>query len=459
MSEKIYRFVCSDAGIYEAVEKYCPKNDERRLAKPDGSWLPKVGEEYPGAISFWTEKGLNKYKNSGLRDWHYSVVNGQAKLLIAEKPESCRYQDDYQVICDKSKVTIKKEIKFKYEGPRPAVACKLDERPELIRHHRTVRDWNAYCSYLGSDETFTLVASVGKDLGLKKLGIHHEILNPNKRSSWPHAHKVEEELVFIIKGSPDIWINGNTYRAKPGDAVFFPPGSNLAHTLINNTNDVVEMMVLGEQEAKDDLIYYPMHPKRNSECQEGGYLWVVRPEVSMGAHDGKPSGDLSRDRGRWEFQVNWVDVEEKLVEGSEDESKVFYKTRDLGRFLGAKRIALHKQVLPSGFRSSLPHAESLEEEFVHILKGSPIVWINGSRYQLDEGDSVAFPSGTGIAHTFINESGEDVDLLVVGETTKAENKCFFPVNLEEKDRCQIWWEGAPLHEMGGDSPYPLDRDG
>lgn len=76
MGEKIYRFVCDDIGIYEAVDKNCSRDDKRRDGKPDGSWLPKVGEKYPGAISFWTEKGLKKYHRSGLRDWHYSVVDG-----------------------------------------------------------------------------------------------------------------------------------------------------------------------------------------------------------------------------------------------------------------------------------------------------------------------------------------------------------------------------------------------
>ena len=43
--------------------------------------------------------------------------------------------------------------------------------------------------------------------------------------SWPHAHKVEEELVYILKGEPDIWINGKIYGAKAGDFIFFPPGT------------------------------------------------------------------------------------------------------------------------------------------------------------------------------------------------------------------------------------------
>jgi hypothetical protein len=51
-----YRFLSGERGIYEAVDIDCPKDiDERRKNKPDGSWLPKVGQKYPGAIFLDTE--------------------------------------------------------------------------------------------------------------------------------------------------------------------------------------------------------------------------------------------------------------------------------------------------------------------------------------------------------------------------------------------------------------------
>ncbi len=458
MSEKVYRFLCNDIGIYEEVDKQCSRDDKRRNNKPDGSWLPKVGEKYPNSISFWKEAGLEKYSNSGLKDWHYSVVDGLGTLLIAEMPKDFLYEDEFQVICNIDSVEIVKKYSFKYEGPRPAEKKKYDDRPSFIRHHSYLRDWNAYAAYSDSNETFSLVSSIGKDLGLKRIGIHHEILKPGKRSSWPHAHKVEEELVYVLKGNPDIWVNGKVYNARIGDAIFFPPGTNLAHTIINNTESNIELMVLGEQNIDDDLIYYPLHPKRNLECKNQGFLWEDFPIQKLADHNGLAKSDINRESETWEYQKNWKDVEEKKIGGLDNELKIFYKFRDLGRTLGAKKVALHRVELPSGFRSSLPHAESIEEEFLYVLKGSPIVWINGKRYLLKEGDSVAFPSGTGIAHSFINESNDDVLLLVSGETSKKENRCSFPVNPEEKEFCNIWWDNPPIHEIGNDSPLPIKSD-
>ncbi|MCY4644363.1 MAG: hypothetical protein OXB88_07055 [Bacteriovoracales bacterium] len=67
--------------------------------KPDGAWLPKVGFKYPGAISFWTECGLERYKNSGLFKWHRSVVAGEVQVTQKRISElNVLYEDKYQVI-------------------------------------------------------------------------------------------------------------------------------------------------------------------------------------------------------------------------------------------------------------------------------------------------------------------------------------------------------------------------
>jgi len=98
-SHAFYRVTVEGKGIYEAVDRYCPENDPRRKNKPDGSWLPKVGMKYPGAISFWTEDGWKKYQESGLFDWHKSVCGIKAEVQrITKLPGEVVYQDTLQVI-------------------------------------------------------------------------------------------------------------------------------------------------------------------------------------------------------------------------------------------------------------------------------------------------------------------------------------------------------------------------
>lgn len=94
-----YRVTVDGVGIYEAVDRDCSKGDPRRVNKPDGSWLPKKGLDYPGAISYWTEAGWKKYQESGLYDWHKSVVDGPVTVeTLAEKPQTVFHEDDLQII-------------------------------------------------------------------------------------------------------------------------------------------------------------------------------------------------------------------------------------------------------------------------------------------------------------------------------------------------------------------------
>lgn len=96
-----FRFEAEGRGIYEAVDLACPRDDARRTGKPDGSWLPRAGEKYPGALSFWKRAGLDKYQESGLRRWHESVVQAPVEVIVRDQiPQSdVLYHDDFQVIC------------------------------------------------------------------------------------------------------------------------------------------------------------------------------------------------------------------------------------------------------------------------------------------------------------------------------------------------------------------------
>ena len=109
---KFYRITVDNVGVYEAVDKQCPKNDSRRKNKPDGSWLPKAGLKYPGAISYWTEYGLKKYINSGLLKWHESVIQGKVEVLIIGEPKEILYEDEYQIICSSDKIKIKEKAEL-----------------------------------------------------------------------------------------------------------------------------------------------------------------------------------------------------------------------------------------------------------------------------------------------------------------------------------------------------------
>ena len=116
--------------------------------------------------------------------------------------------------------------------------------------------------------------------------------------------------------------------------------------------------------------------------------------------------------------------------------------------VGLKRLGIHHQTLPPGHRTSFPHAESAEEEFVYVIEGAPDAWIDGDLFRLGPGDGVGFPAGTGIAHSFLNNTDAAVRLLVVGEADKDENRIVYPVNPELRQYREDWWDDAPVRPLG-----------
>jgi uncharacterized cupin superfamily protein/RimJ/RimL family protein N-acetyltransferase len=132
----------------------------------------------------------------------------------------------------------------------------------------------------------------------------------------------------------------------------------------------------------------------------------------------------------------------------------------VGKKLGLIQIGIHVETLPPGRRTSWPHAESDEEEFGFVLEGNPDVWINGTLYPLKPGDFVAFPSGTGIAHSFLNNSSSVARILVGGEANKAINKITYPLHQNRNDLMKSqgrFWDQAPVQNLGTHDGMPSNQ--
>ena len=130
--------------------------------------------------------------------------------------------------------------------------------------------------------------------------------------------------------------------------------------------------------------------------------------------------------------------------------------RSIGAAAGLQRIGINIQRLPPGTRSSWPHAEEAEEEFVYVLEGEVDAWIDGHVHRMTSGDIAAFPAGTGICHCFINNTDRDVLLLVGGEAPKQGNRIFYPLNPSRKSDMSAsdWWDDVPRRELGAHDGLP-----
>jgi uncharacterized cupin superfamily protein len=130
--------------------------------------------------------------------------------------------------------------------------------------------------------------------------------------------------------------------------------------------------------------------------------------------------------------------------------------RRIGKAAGLVRIGVNVQRLPPGTRSSWPHAEEKEEEFVYVIEGTVDAWIDGNIFPMTAGDFAAFPAGTGISHVFINNSDRDVILLVGGEAAKPDNRLVYPLNPSRRADLtpEDWWHDVPQNPLGPHDGLP-----
>ncbi|PBI82263.1 cupin domain-containing protein [Rahnella victoriana] len=156
------------------------------------------------------------------------------------------------------------------------------ERPDFIRHWRELESPDD-SGYAGDDERMSFGAPLGRALGLTKIGIHHERLLPGRRTCYAHAESSEDEFVYVLEGTPDAWINGHLHRLKPGDAVGFPHGTGICHTFINNTDEEIRLLVVGEANKPENRIYYPLNQEYEATRKD---RWRDVPEQQFGDHDG-----------------------------------------------------------------------------------------------------------------------------------------------------------------------------
>ena len=137
--------------------------------------------------------------------------------------------------------------------------------------------------YEADDEIMAIDAPFAQHFGLDRLGIHHQRLLPGRRTSYPHAESAEQEFIYVLAGTPDLWLDGELHRLKPGDGVGFAAGTGICHSFLNNTESEVHLLVVGETPKSENLVFYPLNPDRKALRAD---WWEAPPHRVLGPHDG-----------------------------------------------------------------------------------------------------------------------------------------------------------------------------
>ncbi len=86
---------------------------------------------------------------------------------------------------------------------------------------------------------------------------------------------------------------------------------------------------------------------------------------------------------------------------------------------GLKRLGVQFIRIPPGKQSFIPHAHSVEEEFVFVVEGEADLVLDGVVHRIGPGDFVGFPTD-GVIHHLVCVGPTDLVYLTAGERSRVE---------------------------------------
>jgi uncharacterized cupin superfamily protein len=122
--------------------------------------------------------------------------------------------------------------------------------------------------------------------------------------------------------------------------------------------------------------------------------------------------------------------------------------RPLGDLFGLTNFGVNITRLAPGASSALRHAHTKQDEFVYILEGRPTLVTEAGRTPLESGMCAGFKAGSGDGHCLVNETGEDVVYLEIGDRTAAD-----AVDYPDDDLAVVTVDGKRRMAHKDGSPY------
>lgn len=307
------------------------------------------------------------------------------------------------------------------------------------------RAWTPYA--LGERYAVEL-ALLAESMGARKLGYSLWRIAPGKAGTPYHAHHVNEEMAWVLEGTPRLRLSGREHELRPGTAVAFPPGSESAHQFVNRS-DRPALVLLASTMLARDVIDYPDTGRRLYPAgADGGRpvvvqgerarmvedvvrdLWSVEPQEPLG-----PAPPLAE-----EGDPRIVDVEGLPWETFEG-GPFRVSRRRVARSAGAGLLGYSLCRLEPGRRAWPLHAHHVNEEMFLVLEGRGTVRTPAGEEGAAPGDAIACPPGVAGAHQLA--AGDQPLLYVALSTMEAPEVITHP----DSDKVHVM-VGAP---PGGDA--------
>jgi len=96
---------------------------------------------------------------------------------------------------------------------------------------------------------------LGDLFGLTNFGVNRTRLTPGAVSSLRHAHTKQDEFIYILQGHPTLHTDEGLTKLSPGMCAGFKAGTGNGHRLINETDEDVLYLEMGDRTPGDEGSY------------------------------------------------------------------------------------------------------------------------------------------------------------------------------------------------------------
>ena len=96
---------------------------------------------------------------------------------------------------------------------------------------------------------------LGDLFGLGNFGVNLTRLAPKAVSALRHAHTKQDEFIYILQGHPTLHTDEGGTRLSPGMCAGFKAGTGNGHRLINETQEEVIYLEVGDRTPGDEGSY------------------------------------------------------------------------------------------------------------------------------------------------------------------------------------------------------------
>ncbi|MBL0420594.1 cupin domain-containing protein [Ramlibacter sp. AW1] len=96
---------------------------------------------------------------------------------------------------------------------------------------------------------------LGDVFGLTNFGVNLTRLAPRSISALRHGHSRQDEFIYVLRGHPTLRTDQGDTPLAPGMCAGFKAGTGDAHQLVNDTDEPVEYLEIGDRSPGDQAFY------------------------------------------------------------------------------------------------------------------------------------------------------------------------------------------------------------